>query len=318
MKYEVGDRVKTNGGGFTAVKHEGEIVEVRSGGYRIKTKCDYGSGEDTLYYTEREVSEKISDAPKRAFKVGEKIKIPRGIITLLKFEPHPLPGNGRKIIFREEDGTEDWCAEMYLEMYGELIEVSPASKPKYKVGWFIKCKNDNWKEVRDVGRQGYLLGRTASTKETAKHTDNDDWWTEDEIEKHLITTCEPFTESSEGTTLSEATLRGAIDQLKDCDPVPRFYFSPEALWGKSLFESITEPLAPRKESKMSVIKALKAKLSPTDRTLVRHGYLTNTGERTSTYESELRDAVMSRLIEEEDTKEFRDELARALKEEDED
>lgn len=82
---------------------------------------------------------------------------------------------------------------------------------------------------------------------------------------------------------------------------------------------LTKPLKSfkRKESIMeSVFAAIKAKLSPTDRMLVKHGYLNSDGTRTSNYESQLKEMAMKKLLEAEDTKEFRDELAAELKEQD--
>lgn len=73
----------------------------------------------------------------------------------------------------------------------------------------------------------------------------------------------------------------------------------------------------RKESKMnSVIQSLQAKLKPTDKTLVKHGYLNSDGTRTGMYEDQLREMAIKKLIDAEDTKEFRAELASELKEDD--
>lgn len=69
---------------------------------------------------------------------------------------------------------------------------------------------------------------------------------------------------------------------------------------------------------MSLVKAIKARVSPTDRTLAKHGYLDGRGERTSQYEDELWQAIRERMIDAEDTAEFRKELAAGLRDEDED
>lgn len=85
-----------------------------------------------------------------------------------------------------------------------------------------------------------------------------------------------------------------------------------------LFENgaiINEPMAQKETTQMQVIKAIKAKLSPVDRTLVKNGYLTSTGERTGKYDSELWESIQAELIAEADTKEFRKELAAALSDE---
>ena len=63
----------------------------------------------------------------------------------------------------------------------------------------------------------------------------------------------------------------------------------------------------------SIFKSIKAKLSPTDRVLVKHDYLNPDGTRTSRYEDNLREVALNKLIEAEDTAEFRAELAKELK-----
>ena len=79
---------------------------------------------------------------------------------------------------------------------------------------------------------------------------------------------------------------------------------------------INEPQAQKENNQMSVIKMIKAKFSPVDKILVKHGYLTDKGERTSMYEQELKDAAIADLIEAQDTKTFRQELSEALSNED--
>lgn len=66
----------------------------------------------------------------------------------------------------------------------------------------------------------------------------------------------------------------------------------------------------------SIFQAIKAKLSPTDRVLVKNGYLNSDGSRTSMYESELLKVANQKLIEAEDTADFRKALAKELKEDD--
>ena len=62
----------------------------------------------------------------------------------------------------------------------------------------------------------------------------------------------------------------------------------------------------------NVIKSVKAKLSPVDRKLVKNGFLTSSGKRTGEYNEELQEIVINKLIDAEDTKEFRAELAKSL------
>jgi hypothetical protein len=75
-------------------------------------------------------------------------------------------------------------------------------------------------------------------------------------------------------------------------------------------------LLEEKEQPMNVIQAIKAKLSPVDRILVRNGYLNSNGTRTSMYDEELKKVAIAKLIEAEDTSDFRKELAKELKEND--
>ena len=62
----------------------------------------------------------------------------------------------------------------------------------------------------------------------------------------------------------------------------------------------------------NVIKSVKAKLSPVDRKLVKNGFLTSSGKRTGEYNEELQEIAINKLIDAEDTKEFRAELAKSL------
>lgn len=78
---------------------------------------------------------------------------------------------------------------------------------------------------------------------------------------------------------------------------------------------ISETLKTIKNKTMNIIKAIKTQLSATDRALVKHGYLTDTGERTSKYSDELKEVAINKLIAQEDTATFRDELAAELEKE---
>lgn len=70
----------------------------------------------------------------------------------------------------------------------------------------------------------------------------------------------------------------------------------------------------RKESKMnSLIQSIKAKLSPVDKKLVKAGYLNPDGTQTDMYIQELKELAIRKLVDAEDTKEFRKEIADAIK-----
>lgn len=69
----------------------------------------------------------------------------------------------------------------------------------------------------------------------------------------------------------------------------------------------------RKPTKMNnIFQAIKAKLNPTDRELVKHGYLNADGTRTGMYEMQLKEMADKKMVDAEDTKEFRKELAKEL------
>lgn len=66
----------------------------------------------------------------------------------------------------------------------------------------------------------------------------------------------------------------------------------------------------RKKTTMhSIFESVKAKLSPTDRTLVGAGYLNSDGTLTESYKENLKEMALQRLINAEDTAAFRKELA---------
>ncbi len=99
-------------------------------------------------------------------------------------------------------------------------------------------------------------------------------------------------------------------------------FSPlPSVWS---YQPLTSPLIKpdslprlfkRKESTMnSIFQAIKAKLSPVDKTLVKHNYLNSDGTRSSMYDEQLQQIAMRKLIDAEDTADFRAELAAELKE----
>lgn len=84
------------------------------------------------------------------------------------------------------------------------------------------------------------------------------------------------------------------------------------------YSSSLPRLFKRKESKMNnIFQAIKAKMSPTDRTLVKHGYLNSDGTRSSMYEDQLREMAIKKLMDAEDTADFRAELASELKQDEE-
>lgn len=75
-------------------------------------------------------------------------------------------------------------------------------------------------------------------------------------------------------------------------------------------------LTKRKDTKfMSLVKTLKSKLSADDRTLHRHNYIDGKGNRSRCFEDELKAVAIERLVDEEDTPEFRTKLAAALNKE---
>jgi hypothetical protein len=218
-----------------------------------------------------------------------------------------------------------WCSlgpAAIIDILTESDGVTPwkdprvkTEEPKFKVGDKLKKKTDgDVIELLENNRPGHWI--SIESVSGCSH------WSENWLEENTVKLPdEPETKiDNPGIVISPEIIQQAVKAVRKYDfwspslvDWERYMLSNQYYYGLPIFTG-----EPKKEKTMNnVFQAIKAKLSPTDRTLVKHGYLNSDGSRTESYESQLKEQEIKELIEAQDTSTFRKELAEELREDEE-